>query len=115
MVKNFKDKTTEVDRVKAYFQKNEIKKMEKKRKSCKNVDYQTRIDIIYDNQVHNIQIEDLVDKYDIGYFILRDIVIRYTETGRTHACIFRGVNKQIKVKPIIGNTFSDLEEEKGCD
>ena len=52
-------------------------------KGYKRVDLQTRIDIIYDNQVQNIMINDLIDKYGINYNTIRHIILQYTESGRT--------------------------------
>ena len=88
-------------------------KRKRNQKGYKRVDHQTRIDIIYDNKVHNIQINELIEKYGINYNTVRHIVLQYTESGRTDV---RNFKRNFKPKSIqAANGDSDFDEERGYE
>ena len=70
-----------------------------------------RLDIIYDSQVHNIQINDLIEKYGINYNTIRHIIHQYTESGRTDVRNFKRNSKHANgLNAGDKDSDSDIEE-----
>ena len=64
--------------------KSKVQKIRKQRQQTtyKRVTMCDRIDVIYDNAIHGLDLNQLFDKYKINYNTLRHIVKQYSSSGR---------------------------------
>lgn len=64
-------------------------KRKRKQQGYKRVTHNDRIAIIYDNQMHKMQIKELMEKHQVNYNTVRHIIQQYCNYGRTNIRNFK--------------------------
>ena len=52
----------------------QISKRKRNQEGYKRVNHDDRISIIYDNQNHNMSVQELIEKYQVNYNTIRHII-----------------------------------------